>query len=400
MPKHLTTNDEASFLNSDERDQPNGFAGLDEDGKISPELIPETVSGVMSINGHAGNVVLGPGDVGAVDSDLLGVPSGVATLDMVGKLPVGNLPAVAVQSVNGYIGPAVTLAASDLNALPTSGTTLNVQMVMRGNGTVYPVVIYGNGTESTRFSVLQTGAMYSNSLANTMYNVGVGDTTTPFGDGMYVLGMKNAATAPSSNPSGGLVAYSEGGVLVIRQSNGDIVTAGPGNENAPADQGFIAWTADPASSGTGSMTSGAVRLARVILRRPATITNLWSCVTTAGSSLTAGQSFIGLYSSSGTRVAVSTDQASSWASTGVKQATLSSPYNAAAGVYYIAAVSNGTTPPVFYATGSSSVSPVNANQTVSTARYLSGPTGQTSLPASITMASNTLNSTAYWFALS
>lgn len=193
-----------------------------------------------------------------------------------------------------------------------------------------------------------------------------------------------------------LAQVANGGAMSV---SGDMAT-NLDNTNGPADQGFIAWTYEPAGTGTAAPGSGGVRLGRIILRRAATISNIWLSVITAGSGLTSGQSFVGLYSGSGTRLAVSADQSTSWTSGGVKQIALTASYAAAPGIYYVALLSNGTTMPQFAASGPSSNSPVNANLTVSTGRSLSGPSAQTTLPASITMSGNAFNTTAYWFGVS
>lgn len=193
-----------------------------------------------------------------------------------------------------------------------------------------------------------------------------------------------------------LSQVANGGAMAV---TGDVAT-NLDNTNGPLDQGFIAWTSDPAGTGSAGPASGGVRLGRIILRRAATISTVWVSVITAGASLTSGQSFVGLYSASGTRLAVSADQSTSWTSGGVKQISLTASYAAPPGTYYVALLTNGTTPPAFAASGPSANSPANANLTVSTGRALSGPSGQTSLPASITMSSNSFNATSYWFAVS
>ena len=54
-------------------------------------------------------------------------------------------------------------------------------------------------------------------------NVGV-NTETAFGSGTGVLGIANATTAPTANPSGGGVLYVEGGALKFRGSAGTVTT--------------------------------------------------------------------------------------------------------------------------------------------------------------------------------
>lgn len=47
---------------------------------------------VASVNGQTGAVTLVPGDIGAIASSLMGVASGVATLDGAGKVPLAQIP--------------------------------------------------------------------------------------------------------------------------------------------------------------------------------------------------------------------------------------------------------------------------------------------------------------------
>jgi hypothetical protein len=54
-------------------------------------------------------------------------------------------------------------------------------------------------------------------------NVGIG-TTSGFGGGAGVIGIANAATVPTSNPSGGGVLYVENGALKYRGSSGTVTT--------------------------------------------------------------------------------------------------------------------------------------------------------------------------------
>lgn len=78
------------------------------------------------------------------------------------------------------------------------------------------------------------------------------------------------------------------------------------------------------------------------------------------------------------------------------------PYAAAAGVYYLVLVCNGTTPITIFRTvaATTAAAMINHGMTAAVARYTTGPTAQTSLPASVTMASRTLSGTAHWMGVS
>lgn len=153
------------------------------------------------------------------------------------------------------------------------------------------------------------------------------------------------------------------------------------------DQGYISWAFDPALSYNGNAPSaGIVYVTAVPVRRACTITNVVNCVGVAGSGLTSGQNFAALYNSAGTLLSQTADQTTAWASTGIKTMALGAPQNVAAGIYYVAVWSNGTTPPKFLETittpyGGALIngSPVrfgtaNASVTTTAPSSLSGPT--------------------------
>jgi hypothetical protein len=102
--------------------------------------------------------------------------------------------------------------------LSASGGTIT------GNGMDDPLTV--NGTAS-RVVVRADGSLYSNAPNSTLYNLGIGPTSAPFGGGVYVLGMRNAQTVPTGSPSGGGVLYVENGALKYRGSSGTVTTIAP-----------------------------------------------------------------------------------------------------------------------------------------------------------------------------
>lgn len=169
----------------------------------------------------------------------------------------------------------------------------------------------------------------------------------------------------------------------------------------PSDAGFLASTYDPAAAtATFTMASGTVYLFRVNVRAALTCTNVISIIGTAGSGLTSGQNFAGLYTSTGTRVGITADQTTPWATAGLQTMTLAGgPFALSAGFYWMAMLAVGTTPPVVLS-ATSTFRASNAGTAVSVARYAINGTGATALPASITPASNSLLSPAVWAAIS
>jgi hypothetical protein len=172
--------------------------------------------------------------------------------------------------------------------------------------------------------------------------------------------------------------------------------------SSPAALGFLATNYDPAVATSSTvLVSGTVYMQRLDLPAAATVSLGIFNAFLAGSGLTAAQNWVGLYTSTGTRVALSADQTTAFASVGHKEVAFTAPYAAAAGTYYLAVLSNGTTPPSLLRGASSGAvsTTINRNLTVSDARWTTGPTAQTTLPASITMASRTLSGIAHWSAV-
>ncbi|WP_436739920.1 hypothetical protein [Streptomyces sp. BBFR102] len=171
----------------------------------------------------------------------------------------------AVDSVNGKVG-AVTLDASEVNALPLAGGTLDGPLnISPTSGNTFTA--FGSEDPATYFRVTAAGHAYSNSLRSTFYNLGVGDTTADFAGGKFALALKNANIVPTGNPANGVVTYAEAGKLKVRQSDGTIVTVA----NAPVssvngqtgavsfdigDLGGVAWTDRGAVNGVASLDSG------------------------------------------------------------------------------------------------------------------------------------------------
>lgn len=155
------------------------------------------------------------------------------------------------------------------------------------------------------------------------------------------------------------------------------------------------------ATGTSALVAGTVYMARVDIASPMTFSTI-TTGTIAAAVLTAAQNFAGIYDSTGTRVAVTADQSAAWAAAGEKNMAVTAPYVAAAGTYYVAFLSNGGTPlaPMRSAANANSAAFINHGLTVSNARWTTGPTAQTTLPASITMGTRTLSGFAYFAGLS
>jgi len=164
-----------------------------------------------------------------------------------------------------------------------------------------------------------------------------------------------------------------------------------------------------AGAGAAAFSAGGVGyLAKIILTgAPISVTNVIYAIQTAGSTLTSGQCWIGLYDNTGTQIGVTADQTTNFGGTGVKTAALASgPFTGTWPFVYVAAVYNGTTGPAFarYTQGSSSPGIFALSATAANLRWATnGSAITTTMPGSFTYSSNsgtTSTPVSYWTALS
>lgn len=169
-------------------------------------------------------------------------------------------------------------------------------------------------------------------------------------------------------------------------------------------QGYQAWNYDPqflVATGAAANVSGTIYLHKVYLMAGQTATGVGLGVNTAGATLTAGQNLIGLYDSTGARQALTADQSGVWNATGYKSANFTTPFSVTtSGFFYVGILAVGTTPPTFSQVGSASQAFYNANTSAGTFRHCSDGTGQTSLPASITLSATVSTPVNMWVSVS
>lgn len=192
-----------------------------------------------------------------------------------------------------------------------------------------------------------------------------------------------------------------GRFLTIRNGGANLMTVGPAGSVytasdafgafQPVNHGVQAWVCDPALVLNSSLlTNGTVYLSKVHISEPFTSTKLYWWVTAAGVTPTAGQNFVGIYNSAGTRLAT-TNVDADITSTGLKTTTITGQSLLAGGFYWVAMVFNAATAPtVARMTGLTGLATaVNLGLTAGIYRFATNGVGQTSLPASITPGSNT-----------
>lgn len=165
----------------------------------------------------------------------------------------------------------------------------------------------------------------------------------------------------------------------------------------PAFHRLKAWTYEPAAASSGTsvpLSTGVIKLDKIPVDAPFLATSAILEVQTAGATLTAGQSLLGLYDSSGNRLCLTADQSAVWNSTGVKAAanftTATVIQPGPLGFIYCAILCVGTTPAAFRHMTANTV--INAGLSAGEFRSATILTGQTTLPTTLTlsgMAANT-----------
>lgn len=165
----------------------------------------------------------------------------------------------------------------------------------------------------------------------------------------------------------------------------------------PADNGYLGANADySAGSGGGLPAAGTIYLQKLVIRKATTISSLSYLCSTAGvgSSTT---SFAGLYDSSGNRLTGSSDIGAGFLATGAVPCALTTPQPLLAGaVVYAAVVFNlATTQPTLWRMANTTVI-ANPGLSAASFRWATNGTGQTSLPASLTLSSNAATAFTFW----
>jgi hypothetical protein len=177
----------------------------------------------------------------------------------------------------------------------------------------------------------------------------------------------------------------------------DSSTVGPaaaGWADRPTDQNLLAWTYDPNMAGhvtaqSNAGVAGRITLVRVLLREAITWSNIWIGLAGVDAAAVLSNCYLGVYDAGGALKGVTADISSSLMSGATAKAlSLTTPFSAAAGTYFIAMLLNGTwaTNSLTFKASGAGIS-VNAGLTAPNLRYSNMLTGQTSLPSSLTLSS-------------
>lgn len=203
------------------------------------------------------------------------------------------------------------------------------------------------------------------------------------------------------SPTGQIVKANTGFTSGATYSPGNwtiVAGAAPRTTWAAEDHGLVTWAFDPSAvNASTNIGSGVLYMIRMHVPVAATITNLILYLTSAGSGLTAGQSFAALYDSALALRGQTADQSTNWTSTQLKSMPLTSPVAVTPGDYYLGFYSVGTTRPNFSRGNDSSLS--NIGLSGGSARYATSSTGLTTAPPSTAGALSAINP-SLWGAMS
>jgi hypothetical protein len=314
--------------------------------------------------------------------------------------------------LGGTAGTASQRFIGNLN-LERFATLINVA---NGNSNVFDAnYITCEGVGATNKGFVTGTNSYNNTFRSAYFNIASSDTVKVIEDANTTSNAPNIfERIRLENNTSGTVTYSTTSSTVLR----DITTFNTGNAMPagllqyplttvnnptvrPGDHGLITWTDPPTGlSGAGfGLTAGQVYLSKFkIVDRSTVVSNIKYYLTVAQVGGTSGQNFVGLYNSSGTLLISSADQTTNFSTTGEKTAAIT-PQTLAVGSYYVAFLANHATTAPSVAGGGGNSGLTNVGLTAGTGRFLNTGAGNTALPASITLASQNLNTASRWAGL-
>lgn len=118
------------------------------------------------------------------------------------RIPVGNVPAAALE-------------------VRQRDTTTVGALILGAASTTQPIFQVKNSAGTATLEVGTTGAIVTRAISFFTNSLQLGSTSSDLGgSGGAVISMKDATTAPTTNPTGGVIAYSQGGVFKVRNAAG------------------------------------------------------------------------------------------------------------------------------------------------------------------------------------
>ena len=316
--------------------------------------------------------------------------TGLSSLTAYALLAGGTTSTGAVQQVTALGTSGWVLTSNGAGALPTfqaASSGFSNPMTTLGD------LIYENATPAA--ARLAADMSNTRKFLRTQASGGVGQA--PAWDTL-VAGDLPAATTSAQGAvilDGTASDITATGTAAAAGAVGKAADAGHTHANSlaiPGDFSFAGWTFDPGYCSAANVASTSLMyLVRFFLRQATTLNDVWlHIVANTTGTLTSGQNFACVYDSGGTQRAITADQSTAWATTGVKEAAFTSPYSAPAGWYYFVmnlVVSGGAGPTFRAATTTASNYLMNAGLSAATLRVAS-QAAVAGTPGALTLSSN------------
>ncbi|MFI0156243.1 collagen-like protein [Streptomyces lydicus] len=344
---------------------------------------------VQSVNGQQGTVALTATDVGA---DPTGAANTAVAEHVAATDPHGDRAAAsadATTKANAAQSAATTAAATDATSKVSAHTSATDPHGDRAYADTAKLAKSSNlsdlASAATARTNLGLGTSATRAVGTTSGTVAAGDDTR---------------LSDSRTPLAHKVTHATGGTDALTPADIGAYTASAGTDlealrpDLPSEQGLLAWTYDPNMAGhvtaqSSGGVAGRVTLVRLIIRRQITWSNIWLGLAGVDAGATLANCYLGVYDASGNRVGVTADISTSLMSGATAKALpLTASFTAAPGTYFIAMLLNGTwTTNSLTFKGSGAGVSVNAGLSAPNLRYSNMLTAQTSLPATLSLAS-------------
>ena len=189
-------------------------------------------------DGNGNNVIFGgSGSGNAIGISNTGWKTTINGQVGIGTAPVSTNALSVVGSINQSSGGIISSGSftGGSGGAATSVIVIGQRWQLASNGTAGSLTLLTNsGAGDSRIQIGGTTVSYpmvesitGNLIirsANSTNNANLGLGSTQFGSGVNVIGIADATTAPTTNPTGGGVLYVEAGALKYRGSSGTVTT--------------------------------------------------------------------------------------------------------------------------------------------------------------------------------
>ncbi|MGW0578754.1 right-handed parallel beta-helix repeat-containing protein [Streptomyces sp. NPDC002920] len=326
-----------------------------------------------------------------------------------------------ILNVNGGASNIVQGFAFEDCTLVRPTDTVQVQkaqrVTIRGNRWVDPVL--GTTTYAITGSTITGLAIRGNDMSGTGRGVKLGSCTTArvTGNVLHDLTGDGTVYEDQGGNTGALVRGNDlhGYTASWRTSGTGPSTGGivdvyqPYIPDTPARHGWAEWAYDPIVTGAGTgqaTTTGTLYLLKVPARTGGTVSNIIATIgsTAPAGTLTTAQNLAAIFDDTGARIAITGDQTTAWATSGLKTMALTASVTLQAGRdYYIGILSVGSsgTAAVFIRSAGGVTTTPNGGQANAAQRFSVNGTSLTAIPSSLTLSSSSgSGAQPYWAALS